>query len=509
MINNYLNGVKMNRKINYLLILFLLGLFSFPISVSGQDTLRYTLDEVISIAQEQSPDAQIAKHSYRRDYWSFRSFKATYLPSLRLDATIPNLNISFVEQYNINDSTTNFVPQSVTNYEVGLSLNQKIGITGTEVFLSTSLRRLDNDLSGKYSSQYLTNMVTVGIVQPIFKYNPYRYDRKIRPMMFEEARRIYVETNEEVAVRAVNHFFSLLMAQIEVEIAFKNQANYDTLYKIANGRYNLGKIAENELLQLELNLLKAQASVEDAELNFQNKLFVFNSYLRLKEGTPVQLIPPVVTLHFTVPAQDAIDFAKENSSEGVEFTRRILEAESELYRAKREGRFDAQIFASFGLTQSAVELPDAYKNPYNEERVNIGMTVPILDWGKARGNIKMAESKLDLVETSIEQEKIDFEQNVFLRVMQFNMQKNQLRIAAKSDTVAQKRFDVTQKRYMIGKVNDVLELDKAQIDNDNAKIGYYRSLMTYWQSYYELRKLTLFDFQRNMPITVNYDDLMN
>ncbi len=489
-------------------ILLLLLLAVYPCSFA-QDIVSYTLEDVVKIAQDQSPDAQIAKHRYRHSYWSFRTFKATYLPSLQLDATLPNLNIGFNEQYSVIDSTTNFVPQSFTNYSVSLSLNQKIGITGGEVFLSTGLQRLDNTLGGKYSSQYLTNMVNIGIVQPIFKYNPYRYDRKIKPMLFEEAQRLYIETHEQVAITAVNHFFSLLMAQIEVEIAFKNQANYDTLYKIAIGRYNLGKIAENELLQLELNLLNSEASVENAELNYQNRLFVFNSYLRLKEGTAVKLVPPVATRHFVVPAQDAIDYAKDNSSAGIEFTRRILEAESELYRAKRDGRFDAQIFASFGLTQSAETLGDAYKNPYNEERLNIGLTVPILDWGKARGNIKMAESNLDLVETAIEQEKIDFEQNVFLQVMQFNMQKKQLRIAAKSDTVAQKRFEVTQQRYMIGKVNDVLELDKAQIDNDNSKMGFYRALMTYWQSYYELRKLTLHDFQRNMPITVNFDDLMN
>ena len=487
----------------------LLFLFAVYPALYAQDTVRYTLDDVIAIAQDQSPDAQIAKHRYRRSYWSFRTFKATYLPNLRLDATLPNLNVRFDEQYSVIDSTTNFVPISLTNYSVSLSLNQKIGITGGEVFLSTSLQRLDNNLGDKYSSQYLTNMVNIGIIQPIFKYNPYRYDRKIKPMLFEEAQRLYVETREQVAVTAVNHFFSLLMAQIEVEIAFKNMANYDTLYKIAIGRFNLGKIAENELLQLELNRLNAEASVENAELNYKNKLFVFNSYLRLKEGTAVKLLPPVATRHFVVPAQDAIDYAKDNSSAGVEFNRRILEAESELYRAKRDGRFDAQIFASFGLTQSAETLPDAYKNPYNEERLNVGLTMPILDWGKARGNIKMAESNLDLVETAIEQEKIDFEQNVFLQVMQFNMQKKQLRIAAKSDTVAQKRFEVTQRRYMIGKVNDVLELDKAQIDNDNAKMGFYRALMTYWQSYYELRKLTLHDFQRNMQITVNFDDLMN
>ena len=174
-----------------------------------------------------------------------------------------------------------------------------------------------------------------------------------------------------------------------------------------------------------------------------------------------------------------------------------------------EGRFDAQLFASFGLTQTAGTVQGSYQNPLDEEIVTLGITLPILDWGMARGQIKMAESNQDLEITAIEQERNDFEQNVFLQVMQFNMQEKQLQIAAKSDTVAQKRFEVTQLRYRIGKVNDVLELEKAQIDNDQARLGYYQALRTYWQSYYELRKLTHYDFQREMPITVSFDDLLN
>lgn len=494
---------------SYILMSFLVILFGYSELLNSQDTLNYSLNDVITIAQEQSPDAQIARHRYRASYWSFRTFKADYLPNLRLDATIPNLNVRFEQVSSQQDSSTLFTPLATADYSVSLSINQKLGFSGGEVFLSSSLARLDNNITTNLSTDYLTNIVDIGIRQPIFNYNPYRFNRKIKPMLFEEAQRTYIETNEDVAIKAVNYFFTLLMAQIEMEIAIKNESNYDTLYKIATGRFNLGKIAENELLQLELNLLTAEASVENAELNYTNKLFEFNSYLQLKEGTPVKLIPPKFTEHFNISAEDAIVYAKDNSSAGVEFKRRVLEAEGELYRARREGRFDGELFASFGLTQSAGNVPDAYKNPYNRERIMLGFSVPIVDWGKARGNIKMAESELDLVETTIEQEKIDFEQNVFLKVMQFNMQKKQLRIAAKSDTVAQKRFDVTQKRYKIGKVNDVLELDKAQIDNDNAKMGYYRSLMNYWQNYYEIRKLTLYDFQRNKPITVSFDDLMN
>jgi len=367
---------------------------------------------------------------------------------------------------------------------------------------------MDNFLPDTTTTSYLSNMINIGISQPLFAYNPYKWKKHIEPMKYEEARRTYVETNEEVASKAINYFFNLLLAQIDLGIANKNESNYDTLYRIAQGRYTLGKIAENDLLQLELNLLKAQSSVEKTQLNYENALFVFKSFLRLKDDSKIVLIPPSETEYFHVPAQIAIEQAKQNTSTGLAFQRRILEAESEINRAKMDGRFDADIFAMFGLTQTSDNVSDAYNNPLDEERITIGMTVPILDWGKARGKIKLAESNMDLVQTAVDQEKIDFEQNIFIEAMNFNMQKKQLLIAAKSDTVAQRRFNVTQKRYLIGKVNDVLELKNAQIDNDNAKMGYYRALRTYWKSYYQVRKLTLYDFERKMPIQIDVDALL-
>lgn len=477
-------------------------------SAQSQEPKKYTLSEVINLAQDQSPDAQKAKHSFRYSYWSYRFFKADYLPLLRLDASLPNINRSFNEVSSADDGSISYVLQSSANYSVDLSLNQKIGFTGGDVFLNTGLRRLDNFYSDTSTTDYLANMINIGIRQPIFNYNPYKWLKKIEPMKYEEAKRVVVETNERIAATSVEYFFSLLIAQLERKIAVKNYNNYDTLYKIALGRYTLGKIAENELLQLELNLLKAKSSLEKSELDYENKAFVFKSYLRIKEEEAIELVPPSITPQFIIEPELAIKEAENNSSQGLEFKRRLLEAESEVNRARKEGRFDAELYAVFGLTQSSDILNEAYKNPLDEERVEIGITVPLLDWGKAKGKIKMAESNQDLVNTAVEQDIIDFKQNVFINVMEYNMQQNQLYIAAKSDTVAQKRYDVTQKRYMIGKINDVLELSNAQVDNDNAKIGYYRALMTYWKSYYEVRRLTLYDFERDLPIMLDTEDLL-
>ncbi len=475
--------------------------------VFSQSKVKYTLNEVISIAQKQSPDALMAIHRFQKSYWSYRSFKAAYLPNLQLNGTLPNVNRSITAVPSQN-GTISYTPQSITNYSLDLSLKQKIGLTGGEIFLSSGLAQMDNYLSDTIRRQFLSNLITLGINQPLFSYNQYKWDKKLKPMEYEQAKRIYLENNEDIAIKAINYFFSLLSAQIEKEIAQKNYHNYDTLYRIAKGRYNLGKIAENDLLQLELNLLKADASVDNAKLNYDNRLFLFKSFLRLKDTLNVELIPPAVTPYFKIPIQQAIDAAKNNTSEGMDFQRRLIEAESDVNRAKMNGRFDATVFATVGLTQTADKLHEAYKNPLDQERVTVGITLPILDWGMARGGIKMAESNRDLVKTAVEQDRIDFEQNIYLQIMQFKMQKKQLFIAAKSDTVAQKRYEITHKRYMIGKINNVLDLNMAQIDDDNARKSYFNSLNDYWKNYYRIRKMTLFDFEKNRPLTFDTNVLI-
>ncbi len=496
-----------SRRITLVVIIVVFQLFG--LSIQAQQTTEYTLAQVIRLAQDQSPDAQIARHKFKISYWSYRNYKAAYLPQLSLNGEIPNINRS-IEALSFNDGTSQYVERSYTKYMASLSLEQQVGFTGGSVFLNTGLQQTTNFFpdSDSTSSGFLANIINFGISQPIFKYNAYKWDKQIQPLEYEEAKRALVEANESVASEAVDRFFSLLIAQIQKDIALKNRSNYDTLYRIAKGRYQLGKIAENELLQLELNLLQADASVEDADLNYQISIANFRSYLRIKDEEDIKLIPPDETTHFEVPADRAIDEAQNNSSEGIAFRRRLIVADSKVNEAKMDGRFDADLYAVVGLTQSGGKLTDAYSNPLDEERVTLGIQIPLMDWGLARGKIKLAESAQELEMASVDQERIDYVQNIFVNVMRFNQQKNQLRIAAKSDTVAQKRYDVTQKRYMIGKVNDVLELNMAQIDNDNAKIGYYRALMTYWKSYYQIRKITLFDFEKDMPILVPFEDLL-
>jgi outer membrane protein TolC len=220
----------------------------------------------------------------------------------------------------------------------------------------------------------------------------------------------------------------------------------------------------------------------------------------------IQLIPPSAPEAPVIDATKAVAEARENRSDALAFERRMIVAESNVNRAKTENRFNANLYAVYGLTQSASDLSNVYRDPQQQQRVVLGIQVPILDWGLTKGKIKLAESDREMELTAVQQDLIDFNQEIFLKVMQFNMQKNQLAIAAKSDTVAVKRYEVTKQRYLIGKIG-IIDLNLAQTEKDNAQQGYISALSSYWRSFFELRKLTLYDFVADKRINFNFDEI--
>lgn len=491
--------IIINRSFFSLIIAIL---FYIPL-ISQDSIVKLTLFNAIETARKQSPDALMAKHKFRASYWQYQSYRAKYLPAVTFNGSLPSFNKSIIKDRQGEGSS--FFRSNESSLIGGLSISQQIGLTGGNVSINSGFERLDNYLLD--STSYNANLLNIAFRQPIFKYNTLRWERKIQPMMYEEARRVYVEEMEQVSLTTTNLFFNLLLAQIVNDIAKINEANYDTIYKIAQGRFNLGKIAENDLLQLELQYLRAVATVKNAALDLENQRFRFRSFLRLQEDLNIELIIPELNDAFIVETSRAVAEARSNSSTALAFNRRLLEAESTVAMAKYDERFDAEIYALYGLSNDADKISYLDDNPSDQQQLEIGITIPILDWGVARGKIKMAQSNQEIVRTTVEQEQIDFNQEIFLKVSRFNMQYEQVQIAAKADTVAQKGYEITKARYLIGRIS-ITDLNIAQAESDNSKSNFINALGTYWRNYYDLRRITLYDWEKNEPILVNYKDLL-
>jgi outer membrane protein TolC len=153
--------------------------------------------------------------------------------------------------------------------------------------------------------------------------------------------------------------------------------------------------------------------------------------------------------------------------------------------------------AGYGLSgYSTTGLPEMYTNTVNGTQVRIGFQIPIVDWGRQKSRVKTAEASLKLEEYTIQLEEINFDEEIFTQVKQFKMLKDQVVISQKADEIADKRYNIAKNQYLIGKIS-ITDMNLALRDKDDAKRAYIASLRSFWSAYYNLRLLTLYDFEQN------------
>ena len=489
-----------------LLLSLALVLFILPSQdIKAQELKRLTLDDVIKLSEEQSPNALMAKHRFRASYWQFRTFKAEYRPSLTLTGTTPNYSTAFERVWNSNTSQWEYRSTNVLRNIGSLSLSQNIGLTGGTISLSSDLT-LENNFEND-ERNYITAPISIGLNQPLFRYNSLRWQKKTEPLKYETDKRTYLSDIEMVHAQAVNYFFQLALAQSNKQIADMNFANADTLYEIAKGRYELGTIAENELLELQLSWLNTATARKDAEINLRDREIRLKSFLGFNENVRLELIIPSTIPELQVNSQEVLEMALANNPQMLTQQLNVLNAQSNVAQAKAEKGLNANLIASFGMRDQDPSFPLAYRNSNQQQNIRVGLTLPILDWGLGRGRYQMAKSSLELAQVTADQALIDFEQNLILDVEQFNLQKEQVKVAAKSDTVAMRMYEVTKQRFLIGKIA-ILELNNADTKKDQNRRAYIQQLQNYWNYFYNLRSLALYDFLNRKPLETEYEKLL-
>ena len=476
--------------------------YIFP-ATAQERTMELSLDETVKLAKLQSPDAQTARHSFRSAYWNYKYYRANYLPALSLTSD-PNLNRA-INKVTLGDGTVKFVEQNMLSTDLTLNLTQNIPWTGGSLFVETAAQRMD--IFSDHTTAWQTSPINIGYRQSLFGYNSLKWDRRIEPVRYREAKKSYVETLELVATRATQKFFNLATAQSNYETATTNYANADTLYQYAQGRYNIGTITENEMLQLELNLLTEQTNMMNARIEVDDCIQSLRSYLGITNASELVASLNEEIPRFNVEVKQALELAYENNPEPEYLQRRRLESESAVAQAKASRGFKADLYMQFGLTQTNEKLKEAYRDPLDQQLVSLGIRIPILDWGVGKGKVKVALSNRDKVYTEVEQSRNDFELNVIKMVKQFNLQADKVMIAQKTDQTAQRRNDVAQKLYLLGK-STILDLNASISEKDRARREYITALYNYWSLYYGLRSMTGYDFERNRELTFDYEQLM-
>ncbi len=494
-----------------IMIKLILFLVFFPLAASAQtDTLHLTLDDCIMMARRQSIDAAVALGELRSAYWQWRSYKADQLPEVSLQSTAPSWNKRY-SSYQQADGSLSFVRNDYLGMDGALHITQKLWPTGGTLSVESSLDYLHQSSNSsptrggrEGANQFMSLPVAVTLSQPLFSVNHLKWNRRIEPLRYREAKARFLTETEQVAMQAISLYFGLLLAGEQVNIARQNLQTAEKLYEVAQAKRRMGTISENDVLQLRLDVLTARSALTNSESTRQARQFALRSFLDV-EAPIAATVPEASALGLHLDYEDVLAHALENNALATTMRRRQMEADYAVASA-RANRQSINLYAQLGYTGTGDNMNNAYRNLLSNEVVSVGITVPLLDWGKRKGQRKMAESNRDIIQGQLRQQSQDFRQNIFILTEQFNNQAEQLRIACEADTIARRRYHTNVETFKIGSIS-TLELSSAQTAKDQARQNRIQQLFNYWYYYYQLRSIALWDFERGCELSTDIEKL--
>lgn len=474
------------------------------LSSSAAEKRLLTLDDAILLARTRSVDAAVALNTLRTAYWEYRTFRAGLLPEVTFNATIPSYSKQY-SSYQNSDGSYSFVHNDNLSMNGSLSLEQRIWLTGGTISISSSLDFM-RQLSGTIGNRYMSVPIALKLTQPIFGVNDVKWNRRIEPVRYREAKANFISATEQVAMTAIQYYFNLLTSKQNEASARQNVTNAEKLYEVAIAKRDMGRISSNDVLQIELNLLNSRSDLTSCESQVKSDMFRLRTFLDLDSAVEIEPVIPETVPQIRINFDIALSYALENNAFVNNIRRRQLEADYQVAAAKGAQR-QISLFAQIGYTGTDRNFHGAY-DPLNDNQiVQIGMSIPILDWGKRRGRVKVAESNQELVRSRLRKERAEFSENLYILVERFNNQQQQLAISLRADEIALRRYDSSVETFMIGKIS-ALDLNDSQTSKDAARLKYLSELFSFWYYYYQLRSLTLWDFSDNSPINADIEKIL-
>ncbi|MCA9763021.1 MAG: TolC family protein, partial [Gemmatimonadetes bacterium] len=134
-----------------------------------------------------------------------------------------------------------------------------------------------------------------------------------------------------------------------------------------------------------------------------------------------------------------------------------------------------------------------YDQLQEARQFSLGVQLPLWQWGARGEGVAAARADQERVVAQTEATIEQTAQEAHFAALELAQARRSLEISAKADTVAGKRFEVAYNRYVIGRI-DIDNLYVAQSEKDQALNAYVQALRGYWQAYYRLRRVTLYDF---------------
>ena len=215
-----------------------------------------------------------------------------------------------------------------------------------------------------------------------------------------------------------------------------NSAINDTLHLLNTGRYEVGRIGENDLLQSELAVLRARTSLDGARLERERAMAELRRLTSLPAGEEINVVVPASAPDVQPDTAVAVAQALRNRAQMRALELDELVARRGVSQARLNTGFGMTVNAMAGLNQTAPIFDDAYRSLLEQQRLTVEFEMPLVQWGGRSAQIQAARAEQDRVTALSRESRASVEQDARFAALQLPLARRQLATSAKADTVA-------------------------------------------------------------------------
>ena len=457
-----------------------------------------SLQECIDLAMQNNLQHQINQQTLASNRTQLTAARAPFGFNVNADVTSPSFTGLSDTQENIALETRVREESSDVSYSGNLRMTQRLRHLGQFTLNTTALRR---DFSSNRRADFLDYSGSTRLF--------YERDLLGRPSEelqlkgaeygLQSARLNFDRQQLQLEGQVIDDYYSLVQSVRELEIEEQRLAQSRANLELAQRKFEVGLIAEVEALRLQVEMLQAEATYDQAQTNIESRRDILRETLGLDVWAPLEIDTEVQYEIYPIDAQRALEIglARRSDMKRAEIFEEIRALELE--DTSRRNGINATVGANVSMRGHGSEIGDVSDNfERNRWGVDLQITLPLIDSGQRQANVSQARIALEQSRLGREQQRRLIIQQIRDATRRVHEAERQIDLRQAALEFAQRTYDVEQSRFELG-LADSQQLLQAQGNLTQARINALAAVIGYQRQLKNARLATMAELKELAP----------
>ena len=441
-----------------------------------------SLQECIDLAMQNNLQHQMDQQTLASNRTQLTAARAPFAFNMNANITTPSFTGLSDTQENIALETRVREESSDVSYSGNLRMTQRLRHLGQFTLNTTALHR---DFSSNRRADFLdySGATRLFYERDLLGQPSEEIALKRAEHSLQSARLNFDRQRLQLEGQVIDDYYDLVQSVRELEIEEQRLAQSRANLELAQRKFEVGLIAEVEALRLQVEMLQAEATYDQAQTNIESSRDILRETLGLDVWAPLEIDTEVQYEILPIDAQRALEIglARRTDMKRTEIFEEIRALDLE--DTRRRNGINATFGANVSMRGHGSEIGDVSDNfERNLWGVNLQITLPLIDSGQRRATVSQARIALEQSRLTREQQRRRIIQQIRDATRRVHEAERQIDLRQATLQFAQRTYDVEQSRFELGLADSQQlllaqgNLTQAQINALGAVIGYQRQL---------------------------------